>query len=742
MRRRQSRRACTFEVLEQRLALATYYVATSGSNSGDGSAGSPWLTLQHAAGRVSAGDQVIVHPGNYAGFDLRRDGTATNPIRFSAEPGVVIDSENSRTPDGINLEGADYVVIEGFTVIGVERAGIRSVTNTGVVIRSNRCDANGRWGILTGFSENILIENNECSRSAIEHGIYVSNSADNPIVRGNRSWGNRGNGIHMNGDINTGNGDGIISGALVEGNVIYDNGRGGGSGINCDGVQDSVIQNNLLYNNHASGISLYRIDGGGGSTGNLVINNTVVQASDGRWALNIRDGSTTNTVLNNIFYNHHSFRGSISVSADSLSGLVSDHNAVMNRFSVDGGGSVISLAQWRAATQQDSSSLLSTPAALFVDPATSDFHLKQESPAVDAGTSNQAPAVDFERGPRPQGARIDIGADEQTAGFVGTTGNDTVYVRANTTGTMLELFVSVSGQPAFTWPIAATEALVIDTSAGDDQLVVELSGVTGPPGGIRFLAGGGSNQLSVTGGQVRIDSFADGGTLATTVSGGAHLTTARLNLTGLTLGGAGTKVTIQPDGALANVLESLVMDATSTLDLTNNDLILRATAANKDAIHADLQTKITSAQNGVDANFVTNWNGPGITSSAARTSNVAAGFDLTALGVIRNSDLDITAGVPGSSHTSFGGVPVYADDVLVKYTYTGDGNLDGAVTFDDYAAMDSAFFGLIPNLGWATGDIDFDSAINFDDYSVVDQAFFFQGAPLAARRRISIPAFD
>ncbi len=273
------------------------------------------------------------------------------------------------------------------------------------MIRNNRCDANGTWGILTGFSENILIENNECSRSAIEHGIYVSNSADNPTVRGNRSWGNRGNGIHMNGDIFTGEGDGIISGALVENNVIYDNGRGGGSGINCDGVQDSVIQNNLLYNNHASGISLYRIDGGGGSTGNLVINNTVVQASDGRWALNIRDGSTNNTVLNNIFYNHHSFRGSISVSANSLSGLVSDHNAVMNRFSIDGGGSAITLNQWRAATQQDASSILSTPTELFVDPAMSDFHLRQGSPAIDAGTPIQAPPVDFEGTPRPQGAQ-------------------------------------------------------------------------------------------------------------------------------------------------------------------------------------------------------------------------------------------------------------------------------------------------------------------------------------------------
>ena len=76
MRRRRFRRACAFEILEERQALTTYHVAMSGDNSGDGSVGSPWLTLQHAAGRVTAGDQVVVHAGNYAGFDLRRDGTA------------------------------------------------------------------------------------------------------------------------------------------------------------------------------------------------------------------------------------------------------------------------------------------------------------------------------------------------------------------------------------------------------------------------------------------------------------------------------------------------------------------------------------------------------------------------------------------------------------------------------------------------------------------------------------------
>ncbi len=78
------------------------------------------------------------------------------------------------------------------------------------------------------------------------------------------------------------------------------------------------------------------------------------------------------------------------------------------------------------------------------------------------------------------------------------------------------------------------------------------------------------------------------------------------------------------------------------------------------------------------------------------------------------------------------GETVSPHDILSRFTYIGDGNLDGLVSFDDYVGMDNAFFGLIPNLGWATGDVNFDGVINFDDYTVVDQAFFFQGAPLSS----------
>jgi hypothetical protein len=411
--------------------LRTFYVDPAGNDSAAGSITSPWRTLQKAANTVRAGDLVIVRAGHYAGLYLTTSGTATDPITFRGDPGAIVDTQNPTTPDGINLEGASWVVIENFTVTGVPRAGIRAVLNNHVTIRGNTGDLNGRWGILTGFSDDLLIENNTMTRSQAEHGIYVGNSGDRPVIRHNVVWGNNANGIHMNGDLSQG-GDGIISGAVVEGNVIHDNGVAGGSGINCDGVQSSIIRNNLLYNNHASGISLYQIDGGQPARNNQVLNNTIVMASDARWAINIQNASTGNVVRNNILYNQQSFRGSIAISADSLPGFVSDTNVIMDRFSADGGDTRVTLAAWRSATSQDMHSIIATPAALFVNFAGNDYHLSSTSPARDAGGTIANVTDDLESAPRPQGSAFDIGAYEFPASTapvtlsVTRTGNGTV----------------------------------------------------------------------------------------------------------------------------------------------------------------------------------------------------------------------------------------------------------------------------------------------------------------------------
>jgi parallel beta-helix repeat protein len=411
-------------------ALATdYWVAPppAGGNGNPGTLAQPWATLQHAADSVGPGDSVTVLAGDYAAFEVTTSGNSGAPILFRAAPGppVRIVSDVPGRGAGINIEGASWIVIEGFTVENRATVGIRAVLCDRVTIRGNVARDNGRWGILTGCCDDLLIEGNIASGSCIEHGIYVSNSGDRPVIRGNVVESNDKNGIHMNGDQEVDcegatAQDGVISEALVEGNLLFDNGHGtctgpsGGSAINCDGVQNSIIRNNLIWNTHASGISLYQIDGGAPATGNRVIGNTIHVASNGRWAVNIQDGSTGNTVVGNTLYSDHANRGALAACASCLPGLVSNRNAVEDRFSADGDSTSITLAAWRTATGQDLQSVLAAPAALYVDPANGDYHLKPASPALDLAPVLADLTRDLEGAPRPQGASSDAGAFEGT----------------------------------------------------------------------------------------------------------------------------------------------------------------------------------------------------------------------------------------------------------------------------------------------------------------------------------------
>ena len=56
---------------------------------------------------------------------------------------------------------------------------------------------------------------------------------------------------------------------------------------------------------------------------------------------------------------------------------------------------------------------------LFTDAENGDYHLSAGSPCIDAGTASGAPGEDFEGDLRPQGAGVDIGADEYLAGAGG-----------------------------------------------------------------------------------------------------------------------------------------------------------------------------------------------------------------------------------------------------------------------------------------------------------------------------------
>ena len=393
---------------------ATKYVSTSGNNNNSGNSWSQaWRTLQYAADQVDAGDSVWIADGNYVGFDIRTTGTAAQPIVFIAfGSNVVIDTHNPVTMDGINVENADYIEINGVRVINQPRNGIRLVFANNCIVRNTYCDNNFERGIFTGFTDDILLEYNECLNSIDEHGIYVSNSSDRSIIRYNVCHHNNRGGIQINADGSQG-GDGISTDPEIYGNIIYENGVAGGAAINLDGVQGAFIYNNLLYENHASGIALFQLDGAAPSINAVVVHNTIVNASNARWCVLIVNGATGAQVFNNILINQHPWRGSIAVDADAVSGFDSDYNIVVNSLSNDGDGQTMTLVEWQAEGYDAHSMLADPMTEIFVQPG-SNFHLLSDAQAVNTGNSGAAFGVDedIEGLARPQGAQHDIGAYE------------------------------------------------------------------------------------------------------------------------------------------------------------------------------------------------------------------------------------------------------------------------------------------------------------------------------------------
>ncbi len=399
------------------LHAAVYHVAPGGRDANNGlSPEAPWATLQHAADTARAGDTVLVADGEYVGCNITRSGSSGAPIIFRATGrGARVTAPNRVTGrDGINIEGGSWIVIDGFVCSNLERAGIRAVLGDHIVIRNATCADNGRWGIFTGFTDDLLLENNHCSGSGIEHGIYVSNSSDRAIIRHNRVHHNRGSGIQINADLSMG-GDGLSSDCRIHDNVIWENGRGGGAALNLDGAVNVRVYNNTLYDNHATGIALFRIDAAASSRGAWVVNNTIVQAADGRWCVLAVDGATQLTLRHNILVTPHTFRGAIAIDAASRAGLASDFNVIVNRMSLDGGETSISAAAWRTSTGQDAHSVIAASLdALFRDRAAADFRLAAGSPARDCGaaTADADAAADALGVARPHGGAVDAGAYE------------------------------------------------------------------------------------------------------------------------------------------------------------------------------------------------------------------------------------------------------------------------------------------------------------------------------------------
>jgi hypothetical protein len=180
-------------------------------------------------------------------------------------------------------------------------------------------------------------------------------------------------------------------------------------------------------------------------------------------------------------------------------------------------------------------------------------------------------------------------------------------------------------------------------------------------------------------------------------------------------------------GSSSNHLGSLMLPGGAAVLGGNKVLIINSLAITPGG-SLDLKKNSLIIPNGT----LGTWNGSdytGITgmarSNAIRSSSAQSGY--TRIGVATAGNI---FGIPGSQTGTFAGQTVDPSDVLVKFTYVGDANLDGKVNIDDYGRIDSNVgqSGLV--FGWYAGDFNLDGKINIDDYGLIDSIVGAQGPVL------------
>ena len=202
--------------------------------------------------------------------------------------------------------------------------------------------------------------------------------------------------------------------------------------------------------------------------------------------------------------------------------------------------------------------------------------------------------------------------------------------------------------------------------------------------------------------------------LSATNSASVHLLDAQ-RLLRLSISHA-ARVALTPGGNNALSTSALLIESDASLDLADNDLIITSDSAHRDAVLSTINGYITVALDGPSDP----WQEQGLTSSAARST------PHTTLAAVIN---DKGPG-QGPLFTDFANQPVNINDVLVKYTWDGDANLDGLVNADDYFLIDSGYITQKGN--YYNGDLNYDQTVNADDYFLIDSSYIAQSAPLLA----------
>jgi autotransporter-associated beta strand protein len=203
---------------------------------------------------------------------------------------------------------------------------------------------------------------------------------------------------------------------------------------------------------------------------------------------------------------------------------------------------------------------------------------------------------------------------------------------------------------------------------------------------------------------------------ATNLSNGTVTAVTTALQGGLTIA-SGATVRVLPkatanDPSGTTVLPSMFISTTGTLDLTNNAVVEDYGDNLSSPINTTRTLLLGGYKNGA-------WTGTGITSSSAAAQ--AASGHPTAIGYAEAADVLTYS---NGSATFAGATLVQGNKaLLLKYTYTGDANLDGVVNALDFNALATSFGQSAGSQVWVHGDFDYDGDVDTTDFTKLSQNF-------------------
>jgi hypothetical protein len=243
-----------------------YYVAPDGNNGADGSAATPWATIQHAVDHVAAGDAVCVRAGVYNELvTITHSGSdAAGPIVLQAVPGdiAVIDGAGLPIPDG-QYGLVTLIDISHVTVRGLELRNYTTASTTKVPIGLYVTGAGSDIRVLGNHIHDIRTTANGCAANAfglkvdgtrapasINHLVIAGNALDHLVLGCSES-------LSL---------DGNVEQWTISGNTVHDTNNIAIGAIGFEGVapdpaydqaRDGVIVGNTVYNISSYGNPAY-----------------------------------------------------------------------------------------------------------------------------------------------------------------------------------------------------------------------------------------------------------------------------------------------------------------------------------------------------------------------------------------------------------------------------------------------------------------------------------------------------